>query len=97
MLSILNYAALSFAVVVTPWGTRQIAERLEELGAEPFRAINNVVGPLLGHGRDRHCFRGRRLCPRRLGVWPAERSDLADPRNRVLVVPLDLRLAPTRC
>jgi hypothetical protein len=34
-------------VVITLWGTRRIAQRLEELGAAPFRAINSVVGPLV--------------------------------------------------
>jgi hypothetical protein len=44
---ILNYAALSLAVVITMWGTNRIAHRLEALEAEPFRAINSALGPLL--------------------------------------------------
>lgn len=46
LLIVLNYAALSFAVLITLWGTRRIAGRLEELGPAPFRAINNRIGPL---------------------------------------------------
>jgi hypothetical protein len=58
LLVVLNYAALSFAVVLTLWGTERIARRSERLRAEtadvldtdvadPFRAMNNVVGPLV--------------------------------------------------
>jgi hypothetical protein len=47
LLIILNYAAISFAVILTLWGTQRIAQRLDDLGAEPFRAINNMVAPLL--------------------------------------------------
>lgn len=46
-LVILNYAAISFAVVTTIWGTRRLAERLEALGGESFRAINSAAGPLM--------------------------------------------------
>lgn len=57
-LVILNYAALSLAMVITLWGTRRIARRLETLRAttavwleghaeEPFRGVNSVVGPAL--------------------------------------------------
>jgi hypothetical protein len=57
-LVVLNYAALSFAIVITLWGTERIARRLETLGAptsnvlkvdlgERFREMNSVVGPLL--------------------------------------------------
>jgi hypothetical protein len=57
-LVVLNYAALSFAVAITLWGTERIARRLETLrvptlnllegdGREPFREMNSVVGPLL--------------------------------------------------
>jgi hypothetical protein len=57
-LVLLNYAALSFAIVVTVWGTGRIARRLEALhtttsnvleGAErrPFREVNSVAGPLV--------------------------------------------------
>jgi hypothetical protein len=62
-LVLLNYAALSLAVVITLWGTKRIADRLEGLRAasarvlrddavttEPFRQINNVVGPLAAAG-----------------------------------------------
>ncbi len=58
-LVVLNYAALSFAVVITVWGVARIARRLEALwpttsevlegeGSEPFREINSVAGPLAG-------------------------------------------------
>jgi hypothetical protein len=47
VLVILNYAALSAAVVITLWGTRQLARRLQALGADSFRAINSLVGPLV--------------------------------------------------
>jgi hypothetical protein len=57
-LVILNYAALSMAIVITLWGAHRIAGRLETLrattanvlepaGREPFREMNSVVGPLL--------------------------------------------------
>ena len=57
-LVVLNYAALSFAVAMTLWGTGRIARRLEELGANAasiagktatghFRGMNSAVGPLL--------------------------------------------------
>lgn len=46
---VLNYAALSFAVVLAIWGSRRIARRVEELrGASPFRELNSVVAPLVG-------------------------------------------------
>jgi hypothetical protein len=58
LLVVLNYAALSFGVVLTLWGTARIARRSERLRAEttdvldtdasdPFRAMNSVVGPLV--------------------------------------------------
>ena len=57
-LVLLNYAALSLAIVITLWGSERIARRLEALRAttakvlernasEPFREINSVVGPLI--------------------------------------------------
>lgn len=46
---VLNYAALSLAVVLAIWGSRRIASRVEELrGASPFRELNGVAAPLLG-------------------------------------------------
>jgi hypothetical protein len=56
-LVLLNYAALSFAVAITLWGTERIARRLATLRAttanvleaettEPFREMNSVAGPL---------------------------------------------------
>jgi hypothetical protein len=55
---VLNYAALSLAVVVTLWGATRIARRSESLQEEtadvleakvrdPFRAMGSVVGPLV--------------------------------------------------
>jgi hypothetical protein len=57
-LVLLNYGAVSFAVLVTQWGSRRIARRLEALCAEtsnifgldslePFRWISSVRGPLI--------------------------------------------------
>jgi hypothetical protein len=57
VLVVLNYAALSFAVLVTVWGTERIARRVETLRAETsevldadasasFSALNSVTGPL---------------------------------------------------
>jgi hypothetical protein len=54
---ILNYAALSFAVVIAVWGAERIALRLETLPAatlnalevdarDRFRELNSAVGPL---------------------------------------------------
>ena len=55
---ILNYAALSFAIVVTVLGAERLARRVEALGATtsnvltsvpnaPFREMNSSRGPLL--------------------------------------------------
>jgi len=57
VLVVLNYAALSFAVVVTLWGTERIARRVERVRAETskvldadanasFTEINSTIGPL---------------------------------------------------
>jgi hypothetical protein len=57
LLVILNYGALSFAVVMTLWGTRRIARRVETLRAststvleggarDSFREMKSAVGPL---------------------------------------------------
>ena len=54
VLVVLNYAALSFAVAITLWGTDHIAKRCATLqaatpgpGARPlFRAMDSAVGPL---------------------------------------------------
>lgn len=57
LLVILNYTAISLAVVLSLWGARSIAHRLERLqgptsdvlvgeAAEPFRGINSRLGPL---------------------------------------------------
>jgi hypothetical protein len=57
-LVILNYVALSFAIVITLWGAERIARRLDTLRAttssvlvgntrEPFREMNSVAGPLI--------------------------------------------------
>jgi hypothetical protein len=58
LLVVLNYVALSLAMVITLWGTARIARRLETLRAStstvlevdaraPFRGVNSVLGPLL--------------------------------------------------
>ena len=48
-LVVLNYAALSFAIVMAIWGSRRIARRLEELcGPMPFRELSSVAAPLIG-------------------------------------------------
>jgi hypothetical protein len=62
-LVILNYAALSLAIVITLWGAKRIAGRLESIRAssakllredgvttEPFREINSVAGLLAAAG-----------------------------------------------
>ena len=61
-LVLLNYAALTVAVVITLWGSDRIARRLETLRAttsrvldegvagEPFRELNSVLGPLVASG-----------------------------------------------
>jgi len=51
-LVVLNYAALSLAVVITLWGTGRIARRLESLRAggdsrSRFHEMNSVAGPLV--------------------------------------------------
>jgi hypothetical protein len=45
----LNYAALSFAIAMSIWGSRRIARRLEDLGgASMVPGLNWVTAPLLG-------------------------------------------------
>jgi len=49
-LVLLNYAALSFAIAMTLWGTGRLARRLETLevgSSEPFRELNSVAGPVV--------------------------------------------------
>lgn len=57
VLVVLNYAAISLAVVLSLWGARRIAARLDELhqgtaevlvgeADEPFRGVNSRIGPL---------------------------------------------------
>lgn len=57
-LVVLNYAALSFAILVTLWGTERIARRLEALrvpmcrvlegySSARFHELNSVAGPML--------------------------------------------------
>jgi hypothetical protein len=58
LLVFLNYASLTVAMVVTLWGARRIARRVETLrsgedpvrvdaDSQPFRAMNSVAGPLV--------------------------------------------------
>jgi hypothetical protein len=45
---VLNYAALSFAIVLTIWGSRRLASRVGDLLATaPFREMNSVAAPAL--------------------------------------------------
>lgn len=64
---VLNYAALSLAVVVTLWGTERIARQVEALRATTskvldadaiaeFRAMNSVSGPLLASAASAIAF-----------------------------------------
>lgn len=56
-LVVLNYAALTVAVLITLWGSERLARRLEavpeltsgvlEVDASRFREVNSVVGPFL--------------------------------------------------
>jgi hypothetical protein len=57
-LVLLNYAALSFAIAISLWGSERIARRLDALRPTtpdavsvdvggPFRGMNHAVGPLL--------------------------------------------------
>ena len=48
-LVVLNYTALSVAIVLAIWGSKRIANRLDGLrGVAPFRELNSVVAPLVG-------------------------------------------------
>jgi hypothetical protein len=58
VLIVLNYAALSFAILITLWGTDRIARRLESLrpttsevldgtAREPCGSVNSTTGPLV--------------------------------------------------
>jgi hypothetical protein len=66
-LDLLNYAALSLAVLIALWGTRRIARRLETIPAktwsslegdrhEAFREVNTVVGPVLVSAATAYAF-----------------------------------------
>jgi len=56
-LVVLNYAALSFAIVMAIWGSRRIATRLEGLrGPKPFGELSSVAGPLVGAGATALAF-----------------------------------------
>jgi hypothetical protein len=44
---VINYAALSVAVVIGSLGTERIARRLEELRGDLFRELNATTGPLV--------------------------------------------------
>ena len=49
ILVVLNYAAVSLAILLSIWGSARIARRLAELrGPEPFRELNSAAAPLLG-------------------------------------------------
>jgi hypothetical protein len=61
VLVVLNYAALSFAILMTLWGAGRLARQLEALRSKtanvlegdssaPFRGLNSVVGPLVASG-----------------------------------------------
>jgi hypothetical protein len=71
-LVLLNYAVLSFAIVITLWGAERIARRLETLremtpnvleeqGSEPFREMNSVVGPVVASAATAVAFGGSAL------------------------------------
>src|SRR5919201_7002943 len=66
-LDLLNYAALSLAILIALWGTRRIARRLETIPAktwsslegdrqEAFREMNTVVGPVLVSAATAYAF-----------------------------------------
>jgi hypothetical protein len=56
-LVVMNYAALSGAIVLALWGSRRISSRLEDLrGPSPFRELNSAVAPLLGTGATAAAF-----------------------------------------
>ena len=72
VLVVLNYAALSVAMVITLWGAGRIARRLEALRAptadvlegdssEPFRGINSVLGPVVASSATAVVFAGSAL------------------------------------
>ena len=50
-LVVVNYVAVSVAIVIALWGSGRIARRLDELrhsdAAAPFRELNSVLGPLV--------------------------------------------------
>ena len=61
-LVVLNYASLSFAIVLALWGSRTIADRLEGLGKQDqFRELNTVAAPLLGAAVTAIAFAGTAL------------------------------------
>jgi hypothetical protein len=66
-LDLLNYAGLSFAIVIAVWGTRRITRRVETIYEttwsslegdrhEAFREMNSVVGPLVASGATAYAF-----------------------------------------
>ena len=69
VLVVLNYAALSFGVLVVLWGAALIARRLEALrdatsdllvgeASEPFRGVSSVAGPLVASALTAVTFGG---------------------------------------
>ena len=67
-LVILNYAAVTLAILITLWGTRRTAQRVDALRATtarvlhtdtsstPFREMNGIAGPLVAAGATAAVF-----------------------------------------
>ncbi|MDP9492342.1 MAG: hypothetical protein M3P42_09140 [Actinomycetota bacterium] len=100
VLVVLNYTALSVAMVITLWGTARIARRLETLRAstasvlegderEPFRGMSSVAADR--RDRDRAGVRGHGVDRGRLDLRGDSRSHLVLHRNSDLDVLVDVR------
>lgn len=65
LLVILNYAALSFAILITLWGTERIARHLDALRATTSKILHGGVSePFRGMHNERDCDDDRPANPR---------------------------------
>jgi hypothetical protein len=106
LLVILNYAALSVAIVITLWGTARIARRLEArastskmLDVRGTRAVprnEQCRRAVCGRGRHRDRLRAQRADRGRLDPRCPERGDVVFHRDPDLDVSLGVRRPPPR-
>jgi hypothetical protein len=96
-LVVLNYVAVSLAMVITLLGTGRIAERLESLRAttssDHFREMNSTTTPLLAAAATSLAFAVAALVDEGWTSAVLRGSHVVRARHPDLDVPLDVRLA----